>query len=406
MPALLHVEASSGSSAINSAGDVGDWPGDTGPAGVNLGSWAPVRIRPTSVQGRLRTGLRTGNAVVDRGRGPGRDHAADRPTPSATWLVNGKRDASLTLTATCDRTGRSLSLGGFVAVFDQFEEFDISTEGASIHGRRGGSGPPLLLLHGIPETHLMWHRVAPDLAERYTVVATDLRGYGDSGKPPSTADHEPYSMRAIGRDQLGVMRHLGYDQFSIVGHDRGARCAYRLALDHPDNILRLTVLDVVPVGDAYNRADKDFSLLYWQWSFLAAPEPVPERFMNAAPAGMVDFMLNTWSEVKDAFPPEVRGEYIDKFSHPDTVHAICEEFRASPTLDYQQDEADRGNRKISCPVLFLWSQRGSVAKLYDDPLAIWQEWADDVRSGPVPVGHFIPEEAPEETTRQLLNFLQ
>ena len=252
----------------------------------------------------------------------------------------------------------------------------------------------------------MWHRVAPRLAERYTVVATDLRGYGDSSAPPSTADHEPYSMRAIGRDQLDIMRQLGYDQFSIAGHDRGARCAYRMALDHPDAVRQLAVMDVVPVGDAYDRADKDFSLLYWQWSFLAAPEPVPEEFINAAPANMVDFMLDKWAEVKDAFPAEVRDEYVDKFSHPDTVHAICEEFRASPTLDYQQDEADRGNRTISCPVLFLWSQRGSVAKLYDDPLAIWQEWADDVRGSPVPVGHFIPEEAPEETTRELLDFLQ
>ncbi|GAA4264026.1 alpha/beta fold hydrolase [Dactylosporangium darangshiense] len=291
-------------------------------------------------------------------------------------------------------------------MFDRFEEFDISTAGASIHGRRGGDGPPVLLLHGIPETHLMWHRVAPHLAERYTVVATDLRGYGDSGKPPSTADHEPYSMRAIGRDQLEVMHHLGYDEFSVVGHDRGARCAYRFALDHPDVVRRLAVMDVVPVGDAYDRADKDFSLLYWQWSFLAAPEPVPEQFINATPGSMVEFMLNSWAEVKDAFPTEVRAQYIEKWNDPDTVHGICEEFRAAATLDYQQDEADRGNLKITCPVLFLWSQRGSVAKLYDNPLAIWQEWADDVRGEPVPVGHFIPEEAPEETTRQLLSFLQ
>jgi haloacetate dehalogenase len=294
-------------------------------------------------------------------------------------------------------------------MFDGFEEFDISAEGAAVHGCRGGDGPPVLLLHGIPETHLMWHRVAPRLAEHYTVVATDLRGYGDSGKPPSTADHEPYSMRAIGGDQVGLMRHLGYDQFSLVGHDRGARCAYRLALDHPDAVARLAVMDVVPVADAYDRVGqncKDFSLKYWQWSFLAAPEPVPEQFIDAAPATMVDFMLNTWTEVKDAFPAEVRREYVDKFSDPDTVHAVCEEFRASATLDYEQDEADRGNRKISCPVLFLWSQRGPVASLYDDPLGIWQEWADDVRGDPVPVGHFIPEEAPEETARQLLDFLQ
>ncbi|MET7947727.1 alpha/beta hydrolase [Micromonospora sp. NPDC005324] len=290
-------------------------------------------------------------------------------------------------------------------MFDGFEEFDIETPGATIHGRRGGSGPPVLLLHGIPETHLMWHRVAPRLAENYTVVATDLRGWGDSGKPPSSSDHEPYSMRAIARDQIAVMRSLGHEQFRLVGHDRGARCAYRLALDEPDVVTRLAVMDVVPIGDVYNRADKTFSLSYWVWSFLAAPAPVPEQFIEAAPAVLVDFMLDTWPKVKDAFPAEVRAAYVKQFSDPATAHAICEEFRAAATLDYQQDEADRGNRRITCPVLFLWSQHGQVAKLYDDPLAIWREWADDVRGEPVPVGHFIPEEAPDETTRQLLAFL-
>ncbi|MGC4759617.1 alpha/beta fold hydrolase [Micromonospora trifolii] len=290
-------------------------------------------------------------------------------------------------------------------MFDGFEEFDIETPGATIHGRRGGSGPPVLLLHGIPETHLMWHQVAPRLAENYTVVATDLRGWGDSGKPPSSPDHEPYGMRAIARDQVAVMRSLGHEQFRVVGHDRGARCAYRLALDEPDAVTRLAVMDVVPIGDVYNRADKTFSLSYWVWSFLAAPAPVPEQFIEAAPAVLVDFMLDTWPTVKDAFPAEVRAAYVKQFSDPATVHAICEEFRAAATLDYQQDEADRGKRKIICPVLFLWSQHGQVAKLYDDPLAIWREWADDVRGEPVPVGHFIPEEAPDETTRQLLAFL-
>lgn len=290
-------------------------------------------------------------------------------------------------------------------MFDGFEEFDIDTPGATIHGRHGGSGPPVLLLHGIPETHLMWHQVAPRLAEHYTVVATDLRGWGDSGKPPSSPDHEPYSMRAVARDQVAVMRSLGHERFRLVGHDRGARCAYRLALDEPDVVTRLAVMDVVPIGDVYDRADRTFSLSYWVWSFLAAPAPVPEQFIDAAPAVLVDFMLDTWPEVQDAFPAEVRTAYVKQFSDPATVHAICEEFRAAATLDYQQDEADRGHRKITCPVLFLWSQRGQVAKLYDDPLAIWREWADDVRGEPVGVGHFIPEEAPDETTRQLLAFL-
>jgi haloacetate dehalogenase len=293
-----------------------------------------------------------------------------------------------------------------VSVFEGFEEFDIETSGARIHGRRGGTGSPVLLLHGIPETHLMWRSVAPRLAEQYTVVATDLRGYGDSGKPPSTDDHGPYSMRAIARDQVEVMRSLGYDKFQLVGHDRGARCAYRLALDTPDAVTRLVVMDVVPTGDAYDRADMRFSLGYWVWSFLAAPQPVPEQFIGAAPAVLVDYMLDAWPEVKDAFPAEVRAEYVRKFSDPDTVHAICEEYRAAATLDYRLDEKDRGKRKIACPVLFLWSQRGSVAQLYDDPMAIWRAWADDVDGGPVPVGHFIPEEAPEETSRRLLEFLK
>lgn len=291
-------------------------------------------------------------------------------------------------------------------MFDGFETFDIVTSGTTIHGRRGGSGPPVLLLHGIPETHLMWHRLAPFLAEQYTVVATDLRGYGDSGKPPSTPDHSPYSMRVMACDQLELMRSLGYDQFRVVGHDRGARCAYRLALDEPDAVLRLGVMDVIPIGDAWGRADHRFSLAYWVWSFLASPEPVPENFIGAAPEVLVNYMLDVWPVVKDAFPTAVRAEYIKKFSDPATAHAICEEFRAAATLDYEHDEADRGRRRIACPVLFLWSQRGSVASLYEDPLGIWREWADDVRGEPVPVGHFIPEEAPAETARQLLDFLR
>ncbi|MEK8103984.1 alpha/beta hydrolase [Micromonospora sp. M12] len=201
-------------------------------------------------------------------------------------------------------------------MFDGFDEFDISTSGSTIHGRRGGSGPPVLLLHGIPETHLMWHRVAPRLAENYTVVATDLRGWGDSGKPGSSANHEPYGMRAVARDQVEVMRSLGYEKFHLVGHDRGARCAYRLALDEPDVVTRLAVMDVVPIGDVYDRADKTFSLSYWVWSFLAAPEPVPEQFIAAAPAVLVDFMLDTWPKVKDAFPAEVRAAYVKQFSDP------------------------------------------------------------------------------------------
>lgn len=290
------------------------------------------------------------------------------------------------------------------AVFDGFDQFDIVTAGTTIHGRRGGAGPPVLLLHGIPQTHLMWHRVAPRLAERFTVVATDLRGFGDSGTPPSTPDHRPYSMRELARDQVEVMRSLGHDRFSVVGHDRGARCAYRMALDHPGVVTGLGVLDVVPTGDEFRRADMDFGLGFWVWSFLAAPEPVPERLVAAAPAVLVDHMLDTWSDTPDTFPAQVRATYVEKFSSPDTIHAICEEYRAAATLDYQLDEADRGRRRISCPVLALWSRSGAVGRRHQ-PLEVWRTWADDVRGAPVRAGHFMAEEAPEETLRHLIEFL-
>jgi haloacetate dehalogenase len=278
-------------------------------------------------------------------------------------------------------------------VFDGFEVFDLPTAGATI-----------LLLHGIPETHLMWHRVAPRLAEQFAVVATDLRGFGDSGTPPSAPDHAPYSMREIARDQVEVMNTLGYERFSVVGHDRGARCAYRMALDHPAAVARLAVLDIVPTGDAFRRAHMDFSLGFWVWSFLAAPAPVPEQLVARAPGVIVNHMLDSWSERPDAFPPEVRAEYVEKFSNPATVHAICEEYRAAATLDCQHDEADRGKRRISCPVLAVWSATGAVGSWYQ-PLEIWKNWADDLRGGPIAAGHFMPEEAPDQTARRLIEFL-
>jgi haloacetate dehalogenase len=289
-------------------------------------------------------------------------------------------------------------------MFPGFERFDVDTNGTRIHGRRGGHGPPLLLLHGIPETHLMWHRIAPTLAETHTVVATDLRGFGDSSAPASTPDHSPYSMREIARDQVEVMRELGFERFSVVGHDRGARCAYRMALDHPQAVTKLAVLDVVPTSDAFRLADKDFSLGYWVWSFLAAPAPVPERLIAGAPDVVVDHMLDAWSDVPDAFPADVRAEYVAKFRDPATVHAICEEYRAAATLDVRHDEYDRWKRRIECPVLVLWSHSGPVASWYE-PLDLWREWADDVRGSHIAAGHFMAEEAPDETARHLVGFL-
>jgi haloacetate dehalogenase len=288
-------------------------------------------------------------------------------------------------------------------LFDEFEVFDITTSGATIHGCKAGTGPPLLLLHGIPETHLMWHRVAPRLAEDFTVVATDLRGWGDSSKPASTPDHLPYSMREIGRDQVELMRELGFDTFNLAGHDRGGRCAYRMALDHPDSVRAVALMDIIPTGEAFGRADMAFSLGYWVWSFLAAPYPVPEQLIAASPATIVDHMLDSWTSRPDTFTPELRAAYVRQFADPETVHAICEEYRAAATLDVAYDNADRGRRKIARPVLVLWAREFSVAKWYE-PLAIWSDWADNVDGEAVDCGHFIPEEAPDYTTAKLAAF--
>jgi haloacetate dehalogenase len=290
--------------------------------------------------------------------------------------------------------------------FKGFEEFEVETSSTTIRGRRGGEGPPLLLLHGIPQTHLMWHRVAPVLAERFSVVATDLRGFGASGKPESTPDHAPYSMRALAQDQVEVMADLGYERFSAVGHDRGARCAYRMALDHPDAVAKLAVLDVVPTAVAFDLADKQFALDYWVWSFLAAPEPVPETLIAGAPEAFVDYMLDTWSSVPEAFTASARAAYVDQFRDRDTVHAICEEYRAAATLDHEHDLEDiKHGRRIACPVLALWARGGAIDSWYD-AVDVWRRWAVEVVGGSIATGHFLAEEAPEETAASLLGFLR
>jgi haloacetate dehalogenase len=290
-------------------------------------------------------------------------------------------------------------------MFDGFENLRVVVGGNEIAGRIGGSGPPLLLLHGIPQTHLMWHRVAPALAERFTVVATDLRGFGGSGKPASTPDHAPYAMRVIAAEQVAVMRELGFERFAVAGHDRGGRCAYRMALDHPDVITRLSVLDVVPTGEVFDRADKKFALAYWVWSFLAAPHPVPEQLIAAAPDPFVDYMLDHWSGDPGAFDPVARAAYVDQFRDPATVHAICEEYRAAATIDHQHDSADRGRRLIQCPVQVLWDGSGALGSWYGDPLAVWRHWAGSVTGQAIGAGHFLPEQAPSETAAALLDFL-
>ena len=282
-------------------------------------------------------------------------------------------------------------------MFDQFTLSMIDTGEAIIHVRHGGTGPPLLLLHGHPQTHVMWHKIAPRLAERFTVVAPDLRGYGDSSKPATTDNHAPYSKRAMARDQISIMRHLGFERFCVAGHDRGGRCAYRLALDYPEQVRKLAVLDIIPTGEAFWRADMAFGMGYWHWFFLAQPADLPERLIGADPDA---FYLR---QGRDVFAPEALAEYRRCFHDPATTHAMCEDYRAGATIDVAHDAADQGTRRITCPVLVLWSQRGFLPTWYD-VLGIWRDWADDVRGRGVDSGHYLAEEAPEDTYEEFVRF--
>jgi haloacetate dehalogenase len=293
-------------------------------------------------------------------------------------------------------------------MLDGFESTTVQTDETSIFVRRSGTGPPLLLLHGFPQTHLMWRDVAPILARDFTVVCADLRGYGRSGCPDSTPDHAPYAKRAMARDMVEAMRRLGFERFAVAGHDRGGRVAYRLALDHPDRVERLAVLDVVPTAAAWDRADARMALAFWPWVLLAQPEPFPERVLAGAPDAVVDDALDGWGSRPDAFPPAVRAAYLAALRDPAHIHAICEEYRAAASLDREHDAADlAAGRRTVCPLLALWSAEGGLASWYADeggPLALWRAWADDVRGGPMAGGHFFPEEAPRETAAVLRDF--
>lgn len=292
---------------------------------------------------------------------------------------------------------------------EAFDSSHIKTGDASIFVRRGGSGPPLLLLHGFPQTHLMWRDVAPRLARTFTVVCADLRGYGQSSCPPSRPDHSPYSKRAMAKDAVAVMETLGFPSFSVAGHDRGARVAYRLALDYPERVQRIAVLDIVPTADVWARADLRFAMSFWPWTVLAQPEPLPERILMAAAEAIVDDALDSWGTSADIFPPGIRAAYVNALRAPDHAHAICEEYRAASTLDRAHDEESlSAGRRIRCPLLALWSADSAVDTWYEadgGPLAIWRRWATDVRGQRMQGGHFFPEASPEPTSEALAQFL-
>ncbi len=290
-------------------------------------------------------------------------------------------------------------------LFDGFEVRDVETARGSIHARIGGSGPPVLLLHGYPETHLMWHSVAPRLAERFTVVAADLPGYGDSFRPPVSEDHASHGKRAMAADLVAAMAGLGHDAFAVAGHDRGGRVAYRMALDHPAVVTRLAVLDIAPTGETWRRADDRFAVGYWHWTFLAQPAPLPERLMLGDPDGFWISIQRIGMKDDDRYPGELVAAYRAQLTDPDVVEAICEDYRAGATIDRQLDDADRGRRTIACPVRALWGGAGGLPIFYEDPLDLWRPYAPDVTGRAVDgASHFIPEDAPDEVTDELLAF--
>jgi haloacetate dehalogenase len=311
------------------------------------------------------------------------------------WL---RRTAALTAGAAVAGLGRVRArqqVGASEPLFPGFKTAKVQTSGATIHVVTAGSGPPLLLLHGAPQTHAIWHRVAPELAKQYTVVAADLRGYGDSSKPDGGVNHVNYSKRAMALDQIEVMKHFGFDRFAVVGHDRGARVTHRLTLDHPKAVTRAAVLDIVPTHYLYNHVTRDVATAYYHWFFLIRPAPFPETMIN-----------NSLETYIGRGTGEAEAAFLRAFRNPATVHAMCEDYRAGASIDLEHDDVDlKAGRKIACPLLVLWGAKGNVGRLFD-PMAIWRERASDVRGRAMPTGHNIQLEAPVETLSELRAFLR
>ncbi|GII03687.1 alpha/beta fold hydrolase [Planobispora takensis] len=284
-------------------------------------------------------------------------------------------------------------------MFEGFAQERVATGEAELFVRYGGDGPPVLLLHGHPRTHATWHRVAPLLAGQFTVVCPDLRGYGRSSKPETTPDHEPYSKRAMARDCVALMRELGHERFAVAGHDRGCYVAQRLALDRPRAVTRLVVMEGIPIGEALARADARFAASWWHWFFLGQTAKPAERVINADPEAW-------YRATAGQMGAEAYEDYRRAIHDPRTVHAMCEDYRAGLGVDREADDADRrAGRVISCPVLFLWATRDDMEELYGDPLAIWRDWAPEVRGAAVESGHHLAEDAPAELAAELRRFL-
>jgi haloacetate dehalogenase len=292
-------------------------------------------------------------------------------------------------------------LGYQLRVLSDFATETIEANGVSINVCRGGAGPPVLLLHGYPQTHVMWHRVASGLAEHFTVVCPDLRGYGDSAKPPGGGDHAAYSKRTMAQDQLEVMGALGFERFAVAAHDRGARVALRMALDHPDAVSRLAILDIVPTKTIYETIDKQRATAVWRYFFLIQPYDLPERLIGSAPEYYLRRTLDEWCGTPGALTEKAIAEYRRCYDEA-TIHATCEDYRAGASIDLRHDEADADDQ-LSCPTLLLWSKSG-IGNAYDVG-SIWRERAPDLRGHALDCGHFVAEERPDETAAELLAFL-
>jgi haloacetate dehalogenase len=291
-------------------------------------------------------------------------------------------------------------------LFPGFEARRFRTRGAEIFARLGGEGPPLVLLHGYPQTHVMWHKVAPELAKSFTLIIPDLRGYGSSSIPADSADNFSYSKRAMAQDVCDIMDALGHKRFLLCGHDRGGRVSYRLALDAPERVSKLAVLDIVPTYDMWHRLTPQLAMKTFHWTFLAQPAPWPERMIGADPIAWLEDKLGSWNSSGPVFAPEALAHYRDFFSQAERLHATCEDYRAGATFDLKADEEDMAAaRKISCPTLVLWGSSGIPGKT-EGPLEIWRTWCTDVRGAAVPCGHFLAEEAPETTLAALVPFLK
>lgn len=289
--------------------------------------------------------------------------------------------------------------------FPDFTLEHVHVSGGTLRLRRGGSGPPLLLLHGNPQTHAMWHKVAPGLAKQYSVICPDLRGYGGSFKPPATPDHAPYAKKEMAQDMAELMQHFGHAKFLVAAHDRGARVAHRLALDHPQRVSKLALMDIIPTLEHFERTDMAMALGYYHWFWFAQPHPFPENVISAAPDAWWRAHTSREPKPPDFFDREALADYMSAIHDPEMIRGMCEDYRAAATLDLVHDRASRAaGQKVQCPLLVLWGRKAKIEAWYD-ALAVWKTYcAAEVSGSPVDSGHYLAEEAPAEVFAHLKAF--